>query len=118
PIGLLDEAFRLEGRAVDDFARGEFGLYLLEIDDLPVLLERGVGESAVREAPVQGHLAALEAGIGLPARPRLLAFVAFARGGAQPGALAPAHPARLLRCALGRVEVEVGHHSISLTSTR
>ena len=42
-------------------------LDLLEVDDLPVLLEGGVGEAAVRKAPIKGHLAALEARIGLAA---------------------------------------------------
>src|SRR5690606_12269185 len=80
----------------------------VEIDDRELLAERVV-ETALRHAPMQRHLPALEAALHAPARARLRTLVAAAGRLAVPGALAAPHALLRVLRALRRFETRQRH---------
>src|ERR1700730_10198841 len=90
-VGAADQPVLDEQRERDDGARVEPGGERVEVDDLVLDAKRVVG-AALRHAPVQRHLAALEPALEVPARARLGALVPAARGLAVAGALAATDP--------------------------
>src|SRR6266852_1496514 len=88
-IALADEAGGEERFGIDELA-GHLA-QLPQVDRLGRHLER-VGEPALRNAPVERHLAALEAGVRGAAGPGLMALVPLPRRLAEPRPDPPAHP--------------------------
>src|SRR5437016_13885606 len=70
----------------------------------PMLLEN-VGKAALRQTPVQRHLAALEAGLGRVTRTRLLSFLAAPGSFSKSGPRAASDAFLLMRRTFCRVEI-------------
>src|SRR6185436_13318416 len=89
-----------------------------EVDAGELLAERRVGEAALRDAPVQRHLAALEAGLAREAAAALLALLAAPGRLAEPAARTAAHALPVPDAALRRLEIVKTHLLVSAPATR
>src|SRR5262245_25261523 len=70
---------------------------IADVDDRKFLLERGVRETSLRQAPMQRHLAAFETPLLTAARTGPHALVSAASGFLMSGAWAASQPLRLMR---------------------
>src|ERR1044071_2870001 len=114
-LALGDDAALVHRLGRDGVARREAVLKRGERDLDPLLLE-DVGEAALGEPPLQGHLAALEADLARVARARLLTLVAAPGRLAEPGARAPPDALLLVRRARGRLQIVQTDSHCSLRS--
>src|SRR5690349_1123804 len=99
---LLDQAARVQHLGRDLFTRIEVLFERRETDLQPAFLE-DVGEAALRQTPMQRHLAAFESDLARITRARLLSLLTAARGLAETRARSTAHSFLLVRRSLCRL---------------